>query len=400
MTSSSTSRESRPAILIVHRFFAPAPEAQARILANIAASMSEADLAVDVWTGQTQPPAPRRERFGDVRVRRLRLPTWPKGLLGKAIDYVVFTTCIAVRLACTREKFDVVVHTSTPPIITGLAIGSVAKLRGSRVVYYSPDIHPEVDAALGGKQGIVHRAMRAIDRRSVGRADAVVVLSEDMRDVQVDRGGTNVHVIREVETTAVGADTSAPAVTQGLVEDTPISVAFIGNLGLFQGLGTVIGAAQQDATGSCLFHLVGDGTFMSSLIDQAGSLKDNTIFFHGRVSPPEALTFAASADVALITLNEGVIPYAFPAKLLTYLRAGTPIVATVDQASELARILSDNGVGFAVPPDRPDLLLEAIHQAAQLDPAEVTQACRALLDGEFSAARNLERWVALMEELA
>jgi len=65
-------------------------------------------------------------------------------------------------------------------------------------------------------------------------------------------------------------------------------------------------------------------------------------------------------DVAIITTKKGVGNSAMPSKTWSIMACETPIIATVDQNSELSSILKSANAGISVEPENADLLAKAI----------------------------------------
>jgi colanic acid biosynthesis glycosyl transferase WcaI len=90
-----------------------------------------------------------------------------------------------------------------------------------------------------------------------------------------------------------------------------------------------------------------------------------------------------------------------PSKTYSILAAGRPVVASVDEGTEVARVVERAGAGLAVPPDDPDAFTAAV-VALLDDPAgrrAMGAAGRAFVEQWASPAAVAERYDALFEEL-
>jgi len=185
-------------------------------------------------------------------------------------------------------------------------------------------------------------------------------------------------------------------------EDTRFRVLFAGNLGRFQCLDQVMAAAQAMADDPDVrFDFVGDGAARADLETQAGELLGRQVYFHGFVSTDTVRAMTEQADLSLITLAPEVIRYAYPSKLMTYLEAGAVLLAVLEEDSELATTVREQGVGFTCPAAGGEKIAEAIRQARSRReefPA-MRERSRALADSAFGAERALDDWQALFAEL-
>jgi glycosyltransferase involved in cell wall biosynthesis len=79
--------------------------------------------------------------------------------------------------------------------------------------------------------------------------------------------------------------------------------------------------------------------------------------------PQERLSDSlSSADVHFVGLAAGLAGYVVPSRVYGILAAGRPILAAADTESETAELVRSIGCGIIVPPDRPDLVADAIRE--------------------------------------
>jgi glycosyltransferase involved in cell wall biosynthesis len=176
--------------------------------------------------------------------------------------------------------------------------------------------------------------------------------------------------------------------------DGPFTVGFIGTLKPWHDTATLVACLPHLRAGvpDARLLIVGDGPERAPLAARAVALGlSHAVEFTGAL-PPEAV------PAALARMHAGTAPYsaaqAFyfsPLKLYEYMAAGLPVVAS--DVGNLAGLLSAAGAGVAVPPDRPDLLAEALAGLAA-DPASAAAlgaAGRAHVVAHHSWDRVLDR---------
>ena len=109
----------------------------------------------------------------------------------------------------------------------------------------------------------------------------------------------------------------------------------------------------------------------------------------------------ATADVHVVPLRTGLGASSVPSKTYAVLAAGRPVVASVDEDTEVARVVSEAGAGLAVPPDNPDALVAAVERLAD-DPdlrATMGAAGRRWAERWRSPASVAEAYAELIEGL-
>lgn len=393
-------------ILLVHRYFWPDTPPYASILRTVGEHLAESGHSVEVLTAQPSyggpdlhPKARTSETVNGVRIMRAPLLRESKSKpVGRLVNLVLFAAQVFLKVA--RGDYDAVMAATTPPVLVALAARSAAKLKGAKFVYHMQDIYPEVLAANSGT-GLSKplRFLRKVDGMNTRAADKVVVLSSDMRDSLSKRGHPVDHVSVINNFVPDGTHTTALNAPPARPDYDSFQVVFAGNLGNFQGLDAVVSAFHilrgKDVQAHLL--LLGDGAAEQSLRDQTGDLLDKTVFFEGRVSQSEAEQVVGESDLALVTLNPGVIATAFPSKTMTYLSAGTRVLAAVEANSELATTLSENNVGSSCELT-PESIAEAIIQVWQ-SPAVTTETVRQFARTYASTEARLPQWSNLFGEL-
>ena len=145
-------------------------------------------------------------------------------------------------------------------------------------------------------------------------------------------------------------------------------VMYAGNVGLSQSLDLVILAARafRDTRPEVMFVINGGGAARPELEQQAGDLP-NVRFVD--MQPLERLPeVLAAADIHVVPLRAGLARSSVPSKMYSILAAGRPIVASVDEGTEVARTVEQAGAGLAVPPDDPEAFIRALAELLD-DPA-------------------------------
>jgi colanic acid biosynthesis glycosyl transferase WcaI len=76
---------------------------------------------------------------------------------------------------------------------------------------------------------------------------------------------------------------------------------------------------------------------------------------------PEVL---ATADMHVVALRRGLAASSVPSKMYSILAAGRPLIASVDEGSEVARVVGEAGAGVAVPPEDAEAFIAAVERLA------------------------------------
>ncbi len=298
-----------------------------------------------------------------------------RNLLRRALGFVGFSVVAGV---CTLfaggiHRRPAAIISMSPPLTLGLTGWLAARMRFTKSVFNIQDVFPDAAVETGAitDRRIIALA-RWLERVSYHRSDAVVVLSDDLRDNVVakvsPRHAGKVHVIPNF----VDADRIVPLdrATSYRAElgigDEPV-VMYAGNVGYSQSLTMVIDAAR--AMPGVTFVINGDGAARADLESAAAGL--GNIRFAGYQPRERVGEVLASGDIHVVPLRAGLGAVSVPSKTYSILAAARPVVAAIDEGTEVTRILASSGAGVAVPPDSPHEFIEAI-RAMAADPHSAT----------------------------
>lgn len=289
-------------------------------------------------------------------------------LVRRALGFLAFSVLAgvaALRAGGWFRRADAVFAMS-PPLTLGLTGWIVSRLRRGRLLFNIQDVFPDAAVRTGA---ITDRRVIAVaswlERVSYRRADAVTVLSDDLRDNVAGKVDENtarrVHVIPNF----VDTDLIAPAdrMTDYRAElgfDARPIVLYAGNVGFSQSLDLVVAAAR--ACPDLGFVINGDGAARAELERSAADVANLRFVGYQPIERlPEVL---ATGDIHVVPLRVGLGDVSVPSKTYSSLAAGRPVVASIDPGTEIPRLLDEAGAGVSVPPDDPDAFVAALRRLA------------------------------------
>lgn len=344
------------------------------------------------------------------RITRLHpFPTDKTNIPARALGFAGFTAEALAFAAATRHRPDVVMAMS-PPLTLAQAGWAAAKARRAPMVFNIQDVFPDAAVETGTLTNpkVIAAASR-LERWSYQLADAVTVLSDDLRDNVVAklaghrRGSPDkVRVIPNfVDTALITPGPTDGAYRRELGLEGKTVVLYAGNVGFSQSLDLLVEAARRnlERRPDVAFLVNGGGSALIGLREAAADLPN--VHFGG-FQPPERLTdLLATGDIHLVPLKRGLAKASVPSKLYSILAAGRPVLASVDEGTEVARTVTAAGAGLAVPPDDPDAFCAGLDQLLDDLPAAAAMGARgrAFVEGWASPAAVAERYEELFAEL-
>ena len=300
------------------------------------------------------------------------------------------------------RRADAVVAMS-PPLTMGVTGRLVAWAHRSPLVFNIQDVFPDAAVETGAiTDRRVIRAASWLERLSYRLSDAVTVLSDDLaanvRDKLPAKRSGAVHTITNfVDTERIRpADRMTPYRAELGIGSEPV-VLYAGNVGFSQSLGLLLDAARRlpDVT----FLINGDGSMRPELELRASGL--GNVRFGSHVPDDRLVELLATGDIHAVPLRRGLAKVSVPSKTYSTLAAGRPVVAAVDQGTEVPRILAESGGGVSVEPDDADRFTEAI-RALVADPGRATTmgaAGRRWVESAASPAAVAESYETLIRYL-
>jgi colanic acid biosynthesis glycosyl transferase WcaI len=303
----------------------------------------------------------RREQtsWGEI-IRVWPFPTRKTNIPARALGFAGMTGLSTV-LGALTAKPDVVMAMS-PPIFLGDAAWVASRRWQVPLVLNLQDIFPDIAVELGALTDPRVIALAGRHEASLyRRADAITVLSDDQaRNVKAKlaagadddhAANSKVAVIRNF----VDLQRIQPTEREnqyrrrhGLVSRTV--VMYSGNVGLSQPFELIRTLADRyHDRPEVVFVINGEGAARPTVDAWARTRPNVRVVDFG---PREEISdILGAADLHLILLRRGLARSSTPSKLYSILAAGRPVLASIDEGSEVATVIKEAGVGLAVPPE-------------------------------------------------
>lgn len=307
-----------------------------------------------------------QEEFLDgVRIWRVYLSTSPnRSKLNRFVSFLTFTfsSCWAI---FNRGKCDVI-FSALLPLSMGLFLPLVARIKGSRLVFNLQDLHPDVPIMLGLiKNTFLIKILKWIESYAYQSADKLTVICDSYKKHVVSKGVVpeKVTVIENwIDCNEIRPGNRMNCFRKKIecsLDD--FVVLYAGTIGFVSGAEFVLDVANNLARYRHIkFLFVGEGPMLNRLIEKSKLKGLNNMIFMPFQDRDMINQVQATADLSLVTLLKNSADYSVPSKVLGYMAAGRPIVASVDENSETANQIKKASCGVIVPAEDANKLTEAI----------------------------------------
>lgn len=402
----------KPSIVLVSQWFPPEHAPIGHMIKELAAYAAQHGWQAEVLTGFPNHPTGRvelpyekrliqREFIDGIDVTRLWLYTSERrSFLTRSLNFLSFTLSVFLYLLVLQPR-PRLVFAVLQPLPMGAVLSLLAKLRGFKLVFNVQDLHPDVMIDLGLiRNRAVLSILKWIERTAYRRADGLAVICEGFGEHVRTKGGRDVAVIPNW----IDVDVVKPEPTLrghireliGIAADAPLAL-YAGTIGHVSGATVVIEAARMAPEITWLF--VGDGPLLPELRHRARECP-NVRFLP--FQPREMLPAVQNCpDVSLVSLLPGKGAFSVPSKVLGYMAAAIPVVASVDADSETARLVRGSGCGLVVPAGDAAAMVGAVRSlvGSPSRAGEAGRSGRVCLESNYARAQVCGQYLAFFNRI-
>ncbi|MBV9128581.1 MAG: WcaI family glycosyltransferase [Verrucomicrobia bacterium] len=320
-----------------------------------------------------------------------------------------FVLSSAWRALSHLPRPDVLVVVS-PPLLLGAAAWTLTRLWGGKTpfVFHVQDLQPDAAVGLGMlKPSLLTRALYGLEAFAYRQAARVSGISQGMLRAFAQKGVPEKKRVLFPNGLAPLDPATLPARGQwrarhGFAAEDFLAV-YSGNLGVKQGLETVLAAAGKVSQPHVKIVLCGGGAQRDKLAAWLDAHQPANVRLLPLQDDAAYREMMVDTDLALITQAPGTGQFFFPSKLLSALAFARPVLAVADADSELAHAVRAGGFGSVVPASaEPAALAAALDRAATLrasDLQKLADAARA--DGaRFDREKVHAAFLAVLSQVA
>ena len=267
------------------------------------------------------------------------------GLIRKGINTIKMEPLLkrGIRKYLKGEHYDLCIY-ATPPVTFAGVVEYCRKLFGVRTFLMLKDIFPQnaVDIGLFKEGSLIHRYFKKKERTLYALSDRIGCMSE-----------ANLGYIREHEP---WIDEKKLLVFPNTIELEPgiyprsnpcsnvTSFVFGGNLGKPQAIDFLISAIGDERLAlrkDIAFYIIGQGSEKEKVERAAKQLGNLT--FIDMMPPAEYDRLMERMDVGIISLDHRFTIPNFPSRILSYMKAGKPVLACSDEVTDIRELVEDKG---------------------------------------------------------
>ena len=302
---------------------------------------------------------------------------------------------------------DVVYLQSNPTILYPMLLLKLFKKLP--ILYCIYDVWPGHAYDIGVvKSKLLYNAFRLLNKPCYKLADAISVMSEDMKKTVIGEGAQaeKVHVVYpwyDVNTAREIAPEENRFISKFNIDQSKFYVQFAGTIGYVFNCETIIDLAKRlKVEKNIVIQIVGDGNVKEQFVNDVKAQGLDNIEIYP-LQPVELVPDVYSTgNVCIIPLRNGVIYNGVPSKAPILMACNRVIVNSVDINSEYARTFTENNIGVAVNIGDGEALAEKIKELYYSpDKREaLAKNAKSYAQKHFSSTLNTKKFIDIFYKIA
>ena len=357
------------------------------------------------WFDGYGPLKKRRQNYRGIHIHRtFEIKRGNNSKLRIFINYITFPLASIFHVpGLLKKKYDKVFIYSLSPVYMGIAGIIIGRLQKAEIVTYVMDLWPEnLYSVLYFKNAFIRKMLMLSSTWFYKNSDKLICLSNHAIEILKERTG-------KVDEKFCFIPQCCEKIYETPIQDKELetrfaggfNVVYAGNISPAQDFPTILQTAEQlKSEGYCInWIIVGDG--MSSKEVQAAVQKRglSELFFFEGFKPVEDIpkyTAIASCLIACL-VKSPLLDCTIPAKVMSYIASGRPIVLAMD--GEANTLINESGCGLACASGDAAGLADNLRKIYALSKAERTsmgERGRRLHFERFERDKNLEKMLRFM----
>lgn len=354
-------------ILVINQYFPPDIASTGHIAEAVCEGLTAGGAHVTAIVGQpsyagSTSDAPRRETRDTLTIRRVPMGRrrGRDSLTVRAVGYARFLygAWSAASRASRLAPPHLVVTFHNPPLV-GLLGALLARRIGVPFIYVIQDIHPDILERTGwlNLPRWLLGVWRLLSRMILQQAKLTITLSEAMKEYLVttydvpDKAVVAIPLWGQPDLeylpTGVAAMRHARAALDLAVSPHDLLVLYAGNMGVMHPVEILLMAAAELRALPVTFLFVGDGTTRRKLERISRKLDLANVHFKPYQPLRQFELLVQAADLCAVVLQTGLEDLCVPSRSMTFMSAGRPILAIMNERSAQAQEITQTGAGWS-----------------------------------------------------
>ncbi len=275
-----------------------------------------------------------------------------KGLFIRMIKYLFLTRRLYKE--ALKTPTDVYYLYSSPPFLGYIGCKLNKK---APTVYNAQDLFPETLVYIKhvSNNNLAIKWFRNKERKVYQKNSHIITISHDMKKTIADVGVSEdkVDVIynwADVDSLHYVARKDNKLIDELGIDKQKFIISYAGDIGLFQGWDIILEAAEilQKENPNVLFAIIGSGSYKEQFLENIEKKQLKNIQVFPLQSASRLSEIYCIGDIELVPIEKGITKIALPSKTGVIMSCSKPVLALVDENSELEKVINENKLGVAI----------------------------------------------------
>jgi len=394
-------------ILIITASFPPEPLVTSILSHDIAKKLSENNEVTVLCPKPTRPFGVDYKTHSfhdnDFSFKRIQLFSYTSpqfSLLGRFREsYSIGKSCQSY-IKKNHSNIDVL-YVNTWPLFGQFFVVKAAKKFDLPVVIHIQDIYPE---SLLGKllifRNLFFNLLLPIDKYIQQYAVKVITISQSMKSLLIktrDLEEEKVDVVYNWQNEDKFIEFRRNKEKKS--RNSLFTFMYLGSLNVTAAVHILIMAFSKAGLTNARLIIAGDGPEKKNLIALSMTYPNTNIEFW-EAQAERVPEIQDQADILLLNLSKGAAQFAMPSKLPAYLFSQKPIIASVDEDSDVAKSIISANCGWIIPPENVEQLAKNMRNATSIPSVQLEIYGKNGFDfamKTLSKKTNLQKVVTIIE---
>ncbi|KKW78524.1 glycosyl transferase family 1 [Acinetobacter sp. Ag2] len=329
-----------------------------------------------------------------------------KNLIQRLFFELLISFRFFIKILKNVKKHDLV-FSGTTPIFLLIVMYLAKKMIGFKWILLVHDVFPEnlVAAKVLKKQNFIYKMLKKIFDVFYAAPEKLIVIGQDMKDL-VDRKTKKKNSI-VIQNWIDENDIQVESKQDNEIlrklnwqNESPI-FQFFGNIGRVQGVDNLVEAIKLiDPSKRPKFLFMGDGAYVKQLNHAIETLNDPNLKYIGPVQQNKKSKGLNAGDIAIVTLAEEMLGLGVPSKAYFSMAADKPLLAIMDENSEIACMIKDHRLGWVVQPGNPENLAKKLIEITDKFHTTELISSRQVLINNFSELVAMKKIVGVLQDIS
>lgn len=328
-------------------------------------------------------------------------------LFMRMVKYVNLT--INLYLAALKEETDVFYIYSSPPFL-GI-IGTMLSKKKAPTLYNAQDLFPDTLIRIKGLSEInpLIRILRKVEKKVYNGNNHIVTISDEMKNTILSSGGEaqKVSVIKnwaDIDNLHYVKRSNNNLFTELQIDPKKFIISYAGDIGLFQGWSVILDAAieLEQLNPDIEFVIIGNGSYRNRMERRIQEDKIKNVYLYPMQSSERLSEIYSIGNLELLPLERGITKMAMPSKVGVIMAVGNPVLALVDQNSNLASDIKKYKLGITLEHNDSHALVTAIlhcYEEKMLLPS-MEKNVRAYAEQNYNRQKQTSQYYYILDFLA